>query len=191
MAGNFYIKNEGEVQTVSTTTVWLDVDGDGVADASEPQTSFSKITQPQHNISQDFTLNVASTSAGTYAVRSITTYSNSAESPSTASDTVIVTTCSSSSGSGAGGGGGSVLAVKPSTVVILEKTIQETPTVSLKDAKWQLLLLFIPIVIIIIIMRRNGMLQTLMQGFAAHPVVILIIFGLLFIFFLLWKLKML
>jgi len=111
---NVIIRDEGEVPTESTSTVWVDTDNDNVADAGEPQTSFSKQTTPQQNVTQSVSINVPSSHAtGLFVVRVDTSYANSAQPNSGASDSVIFTTAPageapSGSAGGGGGGGGAV-----------------------------------------------------------------------------------
>ena len=107
---NVILQDEGEVPTESTSTVWVDTDNDGVADAGEPQSSFSKQTTPQQNVTQSVSINVPSNHAtGLYVVRVDTSYANSAQPNSGASDSVTFSTAPAEepgggpSGSGAGG----------------------------------------------------------------------------------------
>ena len=99
--------DEGEAPTESTSTVWVDTDNDGVADAGEPQTSFSKQTVPFQNITQSVSINVPSThSTGLYVVRVDTSYANSAQPNSGASDSVSFSTAPAGEGGDTGGGTG-------------------------------------------------------------------------------------
>lgn len=73
------LQDEGEVPTESTSTVWVDTNNNGVADAGEPQSSFSKQTVPLQNITQLVSINVPSSHAtGLHIVRVDTSYANSA-----------------------------------------------------------------------------------------------------------------
>ncbi len=86
-----FITDEGEVATESITTVWVDTDGDGITDATEPQTSVSKQTVPLQNVTETISINVPSThTTGTFVVRVKTSYVNSAQPDSRASDTVTL-----------------------------------------------------------------------------------------------------
>jgi len=80
----------------------------------EPQTSFSKETQPLQNVSQSVSLNIPSThAAGSFIVRASTEYLNSDQPNSAASDSVTLTTTTPTeipaTTSGGGGGGGRVI----------------------------------------------------------------------------------
>ncbi|MBS3090946.1 PRC-barrel domain-containing protein, partial [Candidatus Pacearchaeota archaeon] len=104
---NIMIQDEGEATTESTSIIWVDSDNDGVLDTGEPQTSFSKETQPFQNISETITINVPSAhTTGTFVVRADTEYLNSGQPHSTASDSVTLSAASGNEGSSGGGGGG-------------------------------------------------------------------------------------
>ena len=106
------LQDEGESATESTSTVWIDTDNDLVADAGEPQMSFSKQTVAMQNVTQSISINVPSAHpSGLYVVRIDTSYANSAQPNSGASDSVTLTsTASEDTGGGTGGGssGGSI-----------------------------------------------------------------------------------
>ncbi len=106
------INDEGEAPTESTSTIWVDTNGNSALDTGEPQTSFSKETQPLQNISEVATINVPLTYAtGNFVVRVDTEYLNSGQPHSTASDSVTLTevtiTPAAPLAGGGGGGGGS------------------------------------------------------------------------------------
>ena len=102
------IQDEGEAATESTSTVWVDTNNNGILDVGEPQTSFSKETQPLQNVSEAITINVPSSHAtGTFVVRVDTEYLNSGQPHSTASDSVTLSTASGGGDNGGGTGGGS------------------------------------------------------------------------------------
>ena len=104
---NVILQDEGEVPTESTSTVWVDTDNDGVADAGEPQSSFSKQTTPQQNVTQSVSINVPSNHAtGLYVVRVDTSYANSAQPNSGASDSVTFSTAPAEEPGGGPSGGG-------------------------------------------------------------------------------------
>jgi sporulation protein YlmC with PRC-barrel domain len=125
---NVILKDEGEAATESTSTIWVDTNNNGVLDSGEPQTSFSKETQPLQNVSEVVTINVPSTHAtGTFVVRVDTEYLNSGQPHSTASDSVTLSTVSggdggASGGSSGGGGGSSDTGSQPSTIDVQEST---------------------------------------------------------------------
>jgi len=106
------LKDEGEVPTESTSTVWVDTDNNGVWDAGETQMSFSKQTVPQQNVTQSVSVNVPSSHAtGLYVVRVDTSYASSSQPNSGASDTVTFGTAPAGdtggdTGGGSSGGGG-------------------------------------------------------------------------------------
>jgi len=85
------ILDEGEVPVESTSTVWVDTDNDIIIDATEPQVSFSKETVPRQNVTESVSINVPSSHAtGSYVVRIDTSYANSAQPNSAASDSVTL-----------------------------------------------------------------------------------------------------
>ncbi|MBI4140806.1 hypothetical protein HY485_03125, partial [Candidatus Woesearchaeota archaeon] len=89
---NVILTDEGEVPSESTSTVWVDTDGDTIVDATEPQASFSKETVPLTNVTETVAINVPSThTTGTFVVRVKTTILNSGQPDSTASDSVTLT----------------------------------------------------------------------------------------------------
>ena len=121
------IQDEGEAQTESTSTVWVDTDGDSIADAGEPQTSFSLQTSPLQNVTKAVSINVPSShSTGSYVVRVTTSYANSGQPDSTASDSVtfasgtVVTSPSGGTGGGGGGGGGGGSSTTETTIIVNE-----------------------------------------------------------------------
>jgi hypothetical protein len=92
MECNLSLLDEGEVPTEATTTIWLDTNNDGVVDAGEPQTSFSKETQPQENVSQVITIFIPVDQVeAPYVVRASTEYLGSGQPNSEASDSVLIT----------------------------------------------------------------------------------------------------
>jgi len=107
---NVILKDEGEAPTESTSTVWVDTNNNGVWDAGEPQSSFSKQTVPQQNVTQSVSVNVPSSHAtGLYVVRVDTSYANSAQPNSGASDSVsFITAPAGDTGAGSGAGGGGI-----------------------------------------------------------------------------------
>jgi sporulation protein YlmC with PRC-barrel domain/uncharacterized membrane protein YgcG len=107
------LQDEGEAATESTTTIWVDTNNNGVLDLGEPQTSFSKETQPTQNVTETATINVPSThTTGSFVVRASTEYLNSGQPNSAASDSVTLQAGggggSSTGGSGSSGGGGGI-----------------------------------------------------------------------------------
>ncbi|MBU2639582.1 MAG: hypothetical protein KKG75_02620 [Nanoarchaeota archaeon] len=89
---NVIIQDEGEAATESTCDVWVDTDGDTAIDATEPQTQFSKKTQPLDNITQSVDINVPSSHpTGNYVTRVSCSYANSKQPDSTASDSLVFT----------------------------------------------------------------------------------------------------
>jgi hypothetical protein len=110
------LQDEGEAGTESTTTVWVDLNNNGVINAGEPQASFSKKTVPLQNVSQALAINIpSSVSPGLYLVRADTEYLNSDQPNSGASDSVTLKSESVSAGAGGAsprGGGGDVAAAK-------------------------------------------------------------------------------
>ena len=113
--------DEGEVPTESTSTVWVDTNNNLAWDAGEPVTSFSKETTPQQNITQSVSVNVPSShSTGLYVARVTTSYANSAQPDSTASDSVTFSTAPAGDGGDAGGGAGGGAGGVP-TIEIEEK----------------------------------------------------------------------
>ncbi|MDP3027513.1 MAG: PGF-pre-PGF domain-containing protein, partial [Nanoarchaeota archaeon] len=118
---NVIIKDEGEAATESTSTVWVDTNNNLIADSGESQTSFSKQTVPLQNVTQPVSINVPSShSTGLYVVRVTTSYANSGQPDSTASDSVTLNSVAAPSagpgGGGGGGGGGSVTSNKSSPI---------------------------------------------------------------------------
>jgi len=102
---NVILQDEGEAATESISTAWVDENNNGVLDVGEPQASFSKRTVPLQNITQPVAINIPSTQlTGLYIVRVETSYVNSAQPDSTASDSVLFT-ASTSGGSETGGTG--------------------------------------------------------------------------------------
>ncbi len=103
------ITDEGEIATESTTTIWVDTDGDSGLGATEPQVSFSKKTSPQQIVSESTTINIPSSHAtGAFVVRAKTSYSGSPQPDTTASDSItIIAKAVSVGGEGDTSGGGS------------------------------------------------------------------------------------
>lgn len=99
------ITDEGEIATESTTTVWIDANGNSITDIDEIQTSFSKKTTPQQFVTENIGLDIPSTmSEKLYIVRLKTTYLGSTQPDSTASDTIAVLAKTSAISLGGGGG---------------------------------------------------------------------------------------
>jgi sporulation protein YlmC with PRC-barrel domain len=126
---NVIIKDEGEAPTESTSTIWVDTNGNSLLDAGEPQTSFSVETQPLQNVTQAISINVPSTfSIGNFVVRVDTEYLNSVQPHSTASDSVTFTSAGEvpvvPSGGGGGGGGGGAAPIINKTVPVTGETIK-------------------------------------------------------------------
>jgi len=87
-----YIMDEGEAPVEATCTNWLDTNNDGVQNPGEVLFKFSKLTQPQTNISESFTLYVPGDHPiGPFPVRTDCEYLTSDHPNSAAADTVIIT----------------------------------------------------------------------------------------------------
>ena len=117
------INDEGEAETESISTIWVDTNNNAIVDTGEPQTSFSKETKPLQNISEAVSINVPSSqTTGYFVVRVKTSYVNSVQPDSTASDSVTlqtsgeVTPPEERKDGGGGGGGGSTPANKSSPI---------------------------------------------------------------------------
>lgn len=96
------IIDEGEVAVESITTVWVDTNSNSLLDPGEPQFEFSKETDPQQKVVQAAPISIpAGHASGVFIVRAKTSYVNSAQPDSTASDTV---TLSQTEGEAVGGG---------------------------------------------------------------------------------------
>ena len=107
---NVILLDEGEAPTESTSTVWLDLDNNGVWDVGETQMSFSKQTVPLQNVTQSISLNIPSTyPTGLQMIRLDTSYASSSQPNSGASDTVTFSPAPAGddgdTGGGTGGGG--------------------------------------------------------------------------------------
>jgi len=106
------LKDEGEAPTESTSTVWVDLDNNGVWNAGETQVSFSKETVPLQNVTQSVSLNVPSSyPTGLQVIRVDTSYASSSQPNSGASDSVTFSTAPAGDGgdtSGRSSGGGSI-----------------------------------------------------------------------------------
>ncbi len=101
------IQDEGEAATESITTVWVDINNNGVNDTGESRMSFSKRTEPFQTVTQPITLNIPSNHPlGLFMIQAETEYVGSAQPNSKASDTVIFSVSSPSTGTGTGGGAG-------------------------------------------------------------------------------------
>jgi hypothetical protein len=101
------LKDEGEVPTESTSTVWVDLDNNGVWNAGETQVSFSKETVPLQNVTQSVSLNVPSTyPTGLQVIRVDTSYASSSQPNSGASDSVTFSTAPAEDGGDTGAGSG-------------------------------------------------------------------------------------
>jgi sporulation protein YlmC with PRC-barrel domain len=131
------LQDEGEAVTESTSTIWIDTDNDGVADAGEPQASFSKQTVSGENVTQSVSISIPSSHAtGLYVVRVDTSYANSAQPNSGASDSVTLGNAAAeetSSGPSSPSGGGSITG----KVIynLEEEEIEEGTTQSLADGE--------------------------------------------------------
>jgi len=102
------LKDEGEAATESISTIWVDTNNNGVLDVGEPQASFSKRTTPLQNVTEPVSVNIPSSyTAGFYIVRVSTSYVNSAQPNSEASDSVTLQTSGTGGDNGGGTGGGS------------------------------------------------------------------------------------
>lgn len=179
LGDNFYctvkIKDEGEAPTESTTTVWLDTDNDEVVDANEPQTSFSKQTVPQQNVSESVKLFVPGNhKLGLHTVRAITSYSNSAQPDSTASTTIDILM---EEGKGRGG----VMVEKPSIIVEYIEIIKEEVIEKVPLWFW-----FIIIALVLIALLQRGIIQPTISYVVSAWGIILIVIIILLILFLLW-----
>jgi hypothetical protein len=155
---NVIIQDEGEAATESTCDVWVDTDGDTAIDSGEPQTQFSKETQPQENVTQPVNINVPDTHpTGFYVARVSCSYANSAQPDSTASDSITLTGVTPPVTPPSGGGGGDgitgalipkvehlfdihtqildeYLFVKPGKKVLAKITLYNFGTEEIKDA---------------------------------------------------------
>jgi hypothetical protein len=101
------IQDEGEAATESITTVWVDINNNGVNDTGEPRMSFSKRTEPFQTVTQPITLNIPSNHPlGLFMIQADTEYVGSVQPNSKASDTVLFSVASPSNGTGTTGGGG-------------------------------------------------------------------------------------
>lgn len=98
------IIDEGEIGTESITTVWIDNNGNGVFDSGEVQSGFSKKTEPQQTVNQLVSLNVPfSHDTGVFTVYATTSYANSQQPDSSASDTITILAVNVAGGIGGGG----------------------------------------------------------------------------------------
>jgi len=123
------LKDEGESPTESTSTVWVDTNNNGVWDAGEPVTSFSKETVPLQNITESVSINVPSTHpTGLYVVRVDTSYANSAQPNSGASDSVMFSIASTRAESGGSAGSGSVINARET-----QESPNTSPTIKVKE----------------------------------------------------------
>jgi hypothetical protein len=103
---NVILKDEGEAATESISTVWVDENNNGIIDSGEPQAAFSKRTVPFQNVTQPVAINIPSTQInGLYNVRISTSYVNSAQPNSEASDSVLFATPPADTGTGGTTGG--------------------------------------------------------------------------------------
>jgi hypothetical protein len=106
---NVILKDEGEAATESISTVWVDENNNGIIDSGEPQAAFSKRTVPFQNVTQPVAINIPSTQInGLYNVRISTSYVNSAQPNSEASDSVLFATPPADTGTGGTTGGANV-----------------------------------------------------------------------------------
>jgi hypothetical protein len=102
------IQDEGEAATESITTVWVDINNNGINDTGEPRMSFSKRTEPFQTVTQPITLNIPSNHPlGLFMIQAETEYVGSVQPNSKASDSVLFSLTTPSTGTGTTGGGGS------------------------------------------------------------------------------------
>ena len=133
------IIDEGEVAVESTTITWIDTNGDGLLDATEPQVSFSIETSPQDQISQAVTINIPSShQAGVFIARTKTSYLGSTQPDSTASDTITIIAGEAEGGVGGIGGGagdGSLLSGKCNPYILAYNTCYYLDTINIRCVK--------------------------------------------------------
>lgn len=147
---NLVIQNEGDLAIESISMVWVDNNNNGIPDSVEPQMSFSKMTQPNQNVTLPISLNVPSSNpAEMMPVRVTTQYVGSSHPNSTASVSVQFFSCpagttlcsdgtckascggSSNTGGGSGSGwvgGGSVVVPDKSNETTVNSTSYLTVT---------------------------------------------------------------
>ena len=144
------ILDEGEAETESICDVWVDTDGDMELDSTEPQRRYSQETKPQQLYTNESSINVPSSHpTGNYVTIVSCAYVNSAQPPSSASDTVKFESAGAppaagpAGGGGGGGGGGEPSEAEPLTTKVIKEVPEE---LALFDVKIKILPKYMQIV---------------------------------------------